>query len=86
MPAENSFGRPQPEHPSFVFVKINTDAIKSFEIDHFLNKQTVRKDKGHAIEYLVCWTRYGPEWDRWYNIKDPDNAAKLVHSYEEGIF
>lgn len=44
-----------------VFVDSNTDAVKSFKVDRLLNKQTVKKSKGHAVEYFVCWTGYRPE-------------------------
>lgn len=47
--------------PPVVFVNDDTNAIKSFKIDRLLNKRIVRKGKGHAVEYLVCWTGYGPE-------------------------
>ena len=50
--------------PPAVFVEGDTDADKSFEVDCLLNKQTVKKGRGRAIEYLVCWTGYGPKWDR----------------------
>lgn len=59
-------------------MKGNIDKHKFFEIDRLLNKRTIRKGRGLVIEYLVYWTGYGPEWDRWYNIKDFDNAAELV--------
>lgn len=84
-PAEDSFGRLRPKHPPPVFVEGDTDAVKSFEIDRLLNKRTVKKGRGHAVEYLVRWTGYGPKWNRWYNIKDLDNATKLVCNYEEAI-
>ena len=71
--------------PPAVFVDGDTDATKFFEVDRLLHKQTVKKGKGRAVEYLVCWTGYGPEWDRWYNIKDFDNAADLVCDYKEAL-
>ena len=84
-PSEDPFHRPRPEQPLSVFVEGDTDKHKSFEIDCLLNKRIVRKSKGLATEYFVRWTGYGPEWDRWYNIKDLDNAADLVWAYEEGL-
>ncbi len=84
-PSEDPFHRPCPQQPSSVFVEGDTDHQKSFEVDCFLNKRTVKKGKGLDIEYLVRWTGYGPEWDRWYNIKDLDNAADLVRAYKEGL-
>ena len=71
--------------PLAVFVDGDTDASKSFEVERLLNKQTVKKGKSRAIEYLVRWKGYRPEWDRWYNIKDFDNAADLVHDYKEAF-
>ena len=71
--------------PPAVFIDGDTNASKSFEVERLLNKQTVKKGKGRAVEYLVCKTGYGPEWDRWYNIKNLDNAADLVHDYKESF-
>ena len=84
-PSEDPFHRPRPQQPPSVFVEGDTDKAKFFEIDCLFNKRTVKKNNGLAIEYLVCWTGYGPEWDKWYNIKDLDNAANLVQAYEEGF-
>ena len=84
-PSDDPFRRPRPHQPPSVFVKGDTDKHKSFEIDRLLNKRTVRKGKGLAIEYLVRRTGYGPEWDRWYNVKDLDNAPNLVCDYKEAL-
>ena len=71
--------------PPTVFVNGDTDATKSFEVDRLFNKQTVKKDRGRAVEYLVCWTRYGPEWERWHNIKNLHNATNLVRNYKKSF-
>ena len=63
-PAEDPLGRTFPSNPLPVFVKGNTDKVKSFEIERLLNKLQIKKGKGRAIKYLVRWKRYGPEWDR----------------------
>lgn len=84
-PAQDPFHRPRPDMPPAVFVDGETDTLKSFEIERLLNKQTVKKGRGHATEYLIRWAGYGPEWDRWYNAKDLGNAAELVRKYEEGL-
>ena len=83
--SEDPFHRPRPQQPPFVFVEGDTDRQKSFEVDRLLNRRTVKKSKGLAIKYLVRWTGYGPEWDRWYNVKDFDNPADLVRAYEKGL-
>ncbi len=60
-PAKDLFQRPRPQQPPSVFVEGNTDKHKSFEIDRLLNKRTIQKGRGLAVEYLVHWTRYGPK-------------------------
>ena len=84
-PAKDPFGRPFPSNPPPVFIESDTDKVKSFEVEKLLNKRQVRKEKGQAVEYLVRWKGYGPEWDRWYNVKELDNAAALVNDYEASL-
>lgn len=84
-PGVDPFDRPRPDHPSSVFVEGDTDTLKSYVIDRLLNKRIIPKGRGFATEYLVKWKGYGPEHDRWYNVKDLDNAQDLVREYEEGM-
>lgn len=63
----------------------DTDKLKSFEMKKLLNKYQVKKKKGQAIEYLVCWKKYGSKLYRWYNIKTLDNATTLVENYKAGL-
>lgn len=81
-PAKDPFASPFPSNSPPVFVEDITDKLKSFEIKRLFNKRQVKKGKSHAIEYLIRWKRYGPEWDRWYNVKKLDNTAALVNNYE----
>lgn len=66
-----------------MFMKDDIDKHTFFKIKRFLNKHMIKKGKDLAIEYFVCWTRYDPEWDKWYNVKDLDNATNLIYSYKE---
>ena len=84
-PSEDLFARLFPSNPPLVFVKGNTDKLKSFEIEKLLNKHQVKKGRGRAIEYLVHWKGYGPNWNRWYNVKELDNAAALVGNYKASL-
>lgn len=63
-PALDPFSRPFPSHPPLVFVEDDTDVLKSFEVERLLNRRVVKKGKGRAVQYLVQWKGYGPEWDR----------------------
>lgn len=52
-PAKDPIARLFPSNPPSVFVKGDTNKLKSFEIERVLNKRQVRKGKGQAVEYLV---------------------------------
>ena len=56
-----------------------------FEIKRILNKRIIKKGYGEATEYFVRWKGYGPEYDRYYNIKDLNNARKLIDDYKKKI-
>ena len=49
------------------------------------NKRVVKKGKGLATEYLVKWKGYGPEFDRWCNVKTLDGARDQIESYEKAL-
>lgn len=54
-------------------------------VDRLLNKRVVKKGKGLATEYLVKWKGYGPEFDRWCNVKTLDGAKDQIESYEKAL-
>lgn len=83
--AKNFFTRFFPSNLLFVFVKSDTHKLKNFEIEKFLNKHQIKKNKGRAIEYLVCQKGYGLKQDRWYNIKELNNATALVNDYKASL-
>lgn len=84
-PALDPFKRPRLDYLPSVFIKGDTDNSKSYEIERLLNKRILRKGRGFAIEYLVKWKGYGPEQDRWYNIKDLRDAQGLINDYKAEI-
>ena len=51
-------------------------------MERLLNKRIIRKGRGLAIEYLLRWKGYRPEFDRWYNIKDLQDALELIEEYK----
>lgn len=83
--SDNLFWRSYLYYPPIVFVDGDTDNLKSFEINCLVSKRIIKRGKGLIIEYLIYWTGYGPEQDKWYNVKDLDNAAELIHEYKEGL-
>ena len=47
------YQRPRPDHPDTVFVKGDTNTIKSYEIDRLLNKRIIKKGHGVSIQYFA---------------------------------
>lgn len=84
-PTSDPFNRPHPTNPPPVFVDDDTNTLKSFEVERLPNKQTIRRERGLSVEYLVCLLGYGPDWDRWYNVKDLHNAKDLLNDYENEL-
>lgn len=52
-PSEYQFQRPQLIQLPSVYVNDIIDTYKLFEIEQFLNKRTVKRGRGHSLEYLV---------------------------------
>lgn len=68
-----------------MYVDNNTDTYKLFKLEQFLNKRMVKRDRGYSLKYLVRWKRCSLNWDRWYNVKELDNAVALVNNYEASL-
>ena len=81
-PKSDPYHRERPDEPPSIFVEGDTDEYKSYEIDRLINKRVITKGRGQATEYLVKWKGYGPQHDRWRNVKDLQNALELVQEYE----
>ena len=77
-PTDDPYDRPRPTHPQAV----SADG-QEYDVERLLNKRVIRKGRGLATEYLLRWKGYGPEFDRWYNVKDLQDALELVEEYEE---
>lgn len=60
-PSKDPFQWPRSHQLFSVFVDGDTDNLKFFEIDCLLNERMIKRDKGLDVEYLICWTSYGPE-------------------------
>ena len=56
---------------------------QEYDVERLLNKRIIKKGRGLATEYLLRWRGYGLEFDRWYNIKDLQDALELVQEYDE---
>lgn len=53
-PSDNLFRHLHLHHPPAIFVDSDIDILKFFEIDRLLNKQTIKRDRGLSVKYLVC--------------------------------
>ena len=52
-----------------------------FEIDSILDHRDKRLRKGHAREYLVKWTGYGPEHNTWEPENNMQHCKETVAKY-----
>ena len=80
-PGSDPFERSSPDH--IPPVSTHPDGSMDCEIERLLNKRTYKKGRGYVTEYLLRWKSYGPEWDRWYDVKDLEGAGELIKEYEE---
>ena len=81
----DSYQRFKSIYSSSMFVESDTNEMKSYEIDRLLNKRTIKRERNQSVEYLIRWKEYDLEWDRWYNVKDLDDANDLINDYEKAI-
>jgi hypothetical protein len=78
--AKDSYDRSRSTHSSSV-----TDTQNEYEIERLLNKKIVRRKHEYFTEYLIRWKEYESEFDKWYNVKNLENAKKLVSDYEKKL-
>jgi hypothetical protein len=77
---KDSFNRSRSTHSSSM-----TDTQNEYEIERILNKRTVKRDQDYFTKYLVRWQDYEFEYDRWYNVKNLQNAKNLINDYEKKL-
>ncbi len=77
--AQNFYNRLRSIHSSSVIDNQN------YEIEHFLNKRVVKREQEYFTKYLMRWQDYEFEYDRWYNVKDLQNAKNLISDYEKKV-
>ena len=63
---------------SSIFMKENSNVIKSFEIEKLMIKRITRRE----VEYFVRWLKYDSEKDMWRSISKLENAMNLIQQYE----
>jgi hypothetical protein len=78
--AQDFYNRFKSNHSSFVI-----DNQNQYEIERLLNKRTIRRETEYFTKYLVRWQDYKFEYDRWYNVKDLQNAKNLINDYEKKL-
>ena len=79
---KNLFNRSHSNQSNFVFVKENTNQIKSWKIERFINKRQIKR---RDDEYLVKWKSWNSQYDEWRNLSKFDDAQNLVQNYESAL-
>jgi hypothetical protein len=77
--AQNLYNRLRSTHSSSMIDSQN------YEIERLLNKRVVKRDQEYFTKYLIRWQNYELEYDRWYNVKDLQNAKNLISDYEKKL-
>ena len=62
-----------------VFVKEDTNKVKSFEIEKIVTIRISRREK----KYLIRWLKYDSKHDQWKNLSEMKNVMKFVNNYEQ---
>jgi hypothetical protein len=78
--ANDSYHRSRSTHSSSM-----TNTQNEYEIERILNKRTVKRDQEYFTKFLVRWQDYEFEYDRWYNVKNLQNAKNLISDYEKKL-
>jgi hypothetical protein len=56
---------------------------EEWELDAIVKKRTIGKGSGRKTQYLGRWKGYGPEWDRWFDESELQNARDLIDDYKK---
>ena len=76
------FNRSRSNQSNFVFVEKNTNQIKSWKIERFINKRQIkRRDE----KYLIKWKNWNSQYDEWRNLSKFDNVQNFVQNYENAL-
>jgi hypothetical protein len=58
---------------------------EEWELDALVGKRVTGKGNKRRTQYLARWKGHGPEWDRWYDEAELENAQDLVMDYEKTL-
>lgn len=53
-PATDPFQRSRPNHLNSIFVEVDIDSYKFFEIKHLFNKHITKQSNWKKMQYLIC--------------------------------
>jgi hypothetical protein len=76
--AKNLYTRFRSTHSSSVI-----DFQDEYEIEKLLNKRIVKREHEFFTKYLIRWQEYESEFDKWYNVKNLENAKNLIANYKK---
>ena len=74
------FNRSRSNQSNSVFVEKDTNRIKSWKIEKFINKRQIKR---RDDEYFVKWKDWKSQYDEWRNLSKLDDAQNFVQNYED---
>jgi hypothetical protein len=58
---------------------------EEWELYALVGKRVTSTGSEWRTQYLARWKEHGPEWDRWYDEAELENAEDLVMDYEKTL-
>jgi hypothetical protein len=77
----NLYNKSRSNKSKSVYMKENTENVKSFEMKRLINKRNIARE----IEYLLRWKDYDSEWNEWRNLDELQNFLDLIEDYENSM-
>ena len=76
------FNRSRSNQSNFVFVEKNTNQIKLWKIDKFINKRQIKR---RDDECFVKWKNWNSQYNEWRNLLKFDDVQNFVQNYENAL-
>ena len=78
----NFYNRSRSNHSSSIFIKKDTDIVRSYRLKKMISKQFIKR---RDTKYLIKWKEYDKKYNEWRNLSEMKNAINLIREYENLI-